>query len=146
MVTETWCRLETPGGPSFGLVEGERVELVEGSPFASFTRTGHFTPLSEARLLVPVIPPTFYAIGSNYHDQVIKMAEVMGRPPVFSVGSVRNCQVTSGLAIVLMNPAGMWIHGLLSGGPASSTHTVAPASSERRAASTEPAAPAPTIT
>ena len=68
------------------------------------------------------------------------------RPPVFSVGSVRNCQVTSGLAIVLMNPAGMWIHGLLSGGPASSTHTVAPASSERRVASTEPAAPAPTIT
>ena len=79
MANETWCRLETPAGPSFGLVEGERIELVEGSPFASFTRTGRFTPLSEARLLVPVIPPTFYAIGSNYHDHVIKMAEVMGR-------------------------------------------------------------------
>ena len=83
MKTETWCRLETPAGPSFGLVEGERIELVEGSPFASFKRTGHFTPLSEARLLVPVIPPTFYAIGSNYHDHVIKMAEAMGRKPVF---------------------------------------------------------------
>ena len=83
MANETWCRLETPGGHSFGLVEGERIEFVEGSPFASFTRTGRFTPLSEARLLVPVIPPTFYAIGSNYHDHVIKMAEVMGRPPVF---------------------------------------------------------------
>ena len=83
MANETWCRLETPAGPSFGLVEGERIALVEGSPFTSFTRTGQFTPLSEARLLVPVIPPTFYAIGSNYHDHVIKMAEVMGRKPVF---------------------------------------------------------------
>ena len=83
METETWCRLETPAGPSFGLVEGERIQIVEGSPFATFRKTGQSTPVSEARLLVPVIPPTFYAIGSNYHDHVIKMAEVMGRPPVF---------------------------------------------------------------
>jgi len=78
-----WCRLETPEGPSFGLVEGDRIELVEGSPFATFTRSGRFTPLAQARLLVPVVPPTFYAIGSNYHDHVIKMAEAMGRKPVF---------------------------------------------------------------
>ena len=78
-----WCRMETPEGPSFGLVEGDRIELVEGSPFATFTRSGRFTPLAQARLLVPVVPPTFYAIGSNYHDHVIKMAEAMGRKPVF---------------------------------------------------------------
>ena len=78
-----WCRMETPEGPSFGLVEGDRIELVEGSPFATFTRSGRFTPLAQARLLVPVVPPTFYAIGPNYHDHVIKMAEAMGRKPVF---------------------------------------------------------------
>ena len=78
-----WCRLETPEGPSFGLVEGDRIELVQGSPFATFTRSGRYTPLAQARLLVPVVPPTFYAIGSNYHDHVIKMAEAMGRKPVF---------------------------------------------------------------
>ena len=78
-----WCRLETAQGPSFGLVDGDQIELVEGSPFDTFRKTGKRTPLAQARLLVPVVPPTFYAIGSNYHDHVVKMAEVMGRKPVF---------------------------------------------------------------
>ncbi len=70
----------------------------------------------------------------------------MPRPPVSGVGSVLNCQVNSGSNRVLVNPAGMWIQGFLSGGPASSTQTVTPSSSVSRFASTEPAAPAPTMT
>jgi hypothetical protein len=68
------------------------------------------------------------------------------RPPVISSGSVLNCQVTSGLAKVLMKPAGIWMKGLRSGGPASSTQTVTPGSALSRFASTEPAAPEPTMT
>ena len=70
----------------------------------------------------------------------------MRRPPVLAVGSVLNCQVQDGSTSVLMKPAGMWIQGLRSGGPASSTQTVTPGSSVSRLASTEPAAPAPTMT
>ncbi len=70
----------------------------------------------------------------------------MRRPPVLSVGSVENCQVTDGSQSVLVKPAGTWIHGLRSGGPASSTQTRAALSSESRFARMEPAAPAPTIT
>lgn len=78
-----WCRVETPEGPSFGMVADESIVLVEGSPFGSVTPTGTTVPLAEARLLVPVIPATFYAIGSNYRDHVEKMAAVLGREPVY---------------------------------------------------------------
>ena len=44
------------------------------------------------------------------------------------------------------SPAGQWISTLVSGGPASSSVTCTAGSSERRAASTQPAEPPPTIT
>ncbi len=44
------------------------------------------------------------------------------------------------------NASGMWITGSLSGGPASITATRTSRSSPRRAANTQPAEPAPTIT
>ena len=68
----------------------------------------------------------------------------MRRPAVHSVGSVWNCQVMCGLNRVLTKPAGMWMKGLLSTGPASSTHTLWP-QALRRLAITEAAEPPPTI-
>jgi len=32
---------------------------------------------------VPVVPGTFYAIGSNYRDHVEKMAQARGREPIW---------------------------------------------------------------
>ena len=78
-----WCRVETTSGPSYGLVEDQTIALVEGSPFGEWKRTGAQVPLKSAKLLVPVIPPVFYAIGSNYHNHVVKMAEAFNRKPVF---------------------------------------------------------------
>ena len=78
-----WCRVQTPEGPSFAQVEGETVALVEGTPFGDFAATGKTVSLTEAHLLVPVVPGTFYAIGSNYRDHVIKMAEAAGREPIY---------------------------------------------------------------
>lgn len=43
-----WCRVETPEGPSFGMVADESIVLVEGSPFGSVTPTGTTVPLAEA--------------------------------------------------------------------------------------------------
>lgn len=78
-----WCRVETPEGPRFGVVEGETVALIDGTPFGRFARTGKTVPLAAARLLVPVVPGTFYAIGSNYRSHIEKMAEAAGRKPVY---------------------------------------------------------------
>lgn len=78
-----WCRVQTPCGPSFGLVTEDVIELVQGSPFGEWARTSERVPLGQAKLLVPVIPPVFYAIGSNYRNHVLQMAEAKGRKPLF---------------------------------------------------------------
>ncbi len=78
-----WCRVEAQAGPCYGIVGDSSIELVEGSPFETWRKSGQSLPLESARLLVPVIPPVFYAIGSNYRGHVLKMAEAAAREPVF---------------------------------------------------------------
>ena len=78
-----WCRVQTPDGPRYGLVEGDSIALGDGSPFERFTKSGKSLKLAGAKLLVPVVPGTFYAIGSNYHDHIVKMAEAAGRQPIY---------------------------------------------------------------
>ena len=78
-----WCRVQTPDGPSFGIVEEGTIALGSGSPFERFVRSGKTVRLAEAKLLVPVVPGTFYAIGSNYRDHIEKMAQAAGRKPIY---------------------------------------------------------------
>jgi 2-keto-4-pentenoate hydratase/2-oxohepta-3-ene-1,7-dioic acid hydratase in catechol pathway len=78
-----WCRVRMEDGPSFGVVEGAAIALGHGTPFDRFTRSGETIPLADAQLLVPVVPGTFYAIGSNYRDHIEKMAQAAGRKPIY---------------------------------------------------------------
>jgi 2-keto-4-pentenoate hydratase/2-oxohepta-3-ene-1,7-dioic acid hydratase in catechol pathway len=78
-----WCRFESAGGPRYGLVDGERVSEVEGSPFDGYAPTGRTHALSAVKLLVPVVPSTFFCAGINYRDHVLRMAALSGREPVF---------------------------------------------------------------
>ena len=73
-----WVRYTVDGRTSFGLVDADQVEEVRGSPFSSYEPSGVSRPLSEVRLLVPVIPRTFYAAGLNYAEHV--RAEAARRP------------------------------------------------------------------
>src|SRR6201989_700799 len=73
-----WCRFEKDGRASFGVVEGETVVAVEGDPFSQHRRTEQKLPLASVKLRVPVMPPTFYAIGSNYKNHVIERSKVKG--------------------------------------------------------------------
>ena len=66
----TWCRVEIDGREVYGLVEGDEVRLVEGSPFEGHSSTGRRLPRASARLLVPVVPPNFYAAGLNYRAHI----------------------------------------------------------------------------
>jgi 2-keto-4-pentenoate hydratase/2-oxohepta-3-ene-1,7-dioic acid hydratase in catechol pathway len=73
-----WCRFEKDGRAVYGLVEGETVTAVDGDPFSQHRTTDTRLPLADVKLLVPVIPPTFYAIGSNYRNHVIERSKVKG--------------------------------------------------------------------
>lgn len=75
-----WCRFLANGKTSYGIVEGNQVQPVAGSPFGRHRRQGRPVALSTVKLLVPVVPPTFYAAGVNYRDHVMRMAAITGRP------------------------------------------------------------------
>ena len=76
-----WCRFRSGNDVVYGIIEGENVIEVEGSPFDSYTRTSNTHALASVQLEVPVIPPTFYAAGINYPEHVTWAARMRGEEP-----------------------------------------------------------------
>ena len=76
-----WARFERGGQSSYGTVEGNSIQPVSGSPFDRWERTGAPVPLSAVKLLVPLIPRTFYACGLNYEEHIRAVAEKIGQSP-----------------------------------------------------------------
>ena len=52
--------------PRYGWVLGDRIGLIEGSPFGEFRRAETNLSFSEVRLLAPVVPQKIVCIGRNY--------------------------------------------------------------------------------
>jgi 2-keto-4-pentenoate hydratase/2-oxohepta-3-ene-1,7-dioic acid hydratase in catechol pathway len=73
-----WCRFQSGDAISFGVVEGERIEEVSGSPFGKWDYSGRTFAVTDVTLDVPVIPGNFYAIGSNYASHVEERGKVRG--------------------------------------------------------------------
>jgi 2-keto-4-pentenoate hydratase/2-oxohepta-3-ene-1,7-dioic acid hydratase in catechol pathway len=82
-LTMKWCRFQSGAKVAYGIIDGTSVTEVAGSPFEQWTKTSTTVPLSAVKLLVPVIPPTFYAAGINYREHVIEMAQRRGVKPEF---------------------------------------------------------------
>ena len=61
-----WCKVAIEGRAVYGILEGDEVVAVEGSPFETYTVTRTRYPFSSVELLVPVVPGNFYAAGVNY--------------------------------------------------------------------------------
>jgi 2-keto-4-pentenoate hydratase/2-oxohepta-3-ene-1,7-dioic acid hydratase in catechol pathway len=78
-----WCRFQRDKSVSYGIVEGDHVTAVEGDPFGEYRVTANSHRLADVKLLVPVLPPTFYAIGSNYRNHVEGRAKTKGTAPKF---------------------------------------------------------------
>jgi 2-keto-4-pentenoate hydratase/2-oxohepta-3-ene-1,7-dioic acid hydratase in catechol pathway len=75
-----WARFDHKGTPAYGVVEGDIIIPVRGSPFDAWDRTPERLKLADVKLLVPVVPPTFYAAGLNYAQHVKEAAEKLGLP------------------------------------------------------------------
>ena len=76
-----WCRFKTGDRVAYGIVEGDSVVEVAGSPFDSYSKTSKTHALGSVKLEVPVIPPTFYAAGINYPEHITWAAQQVGTPP-----------------------------------------------------------------
>jgi 2-keto-4-pentenoate hydratase/2-oxohepta-3-ene-1,7-dioic acid hydratase in catechol pathway len=84
------CRFTHNSEVSFGVVEGDEtngsatVTPLLGHPFAPVQLQGPPIPLTEVRLLAPVLPSKVVAIGKNYADHAAEMGgEVPQEPVVF---------------------------------------------------------------
>lgn len=101
-----WARIQTEQGPRFATIEGDTVTEVEGSPFGEYAPTSTTHSLDSVKLLVPVIPPTFYAAGVNYTKHITEMAARRGAepnfPPQADIGyRAINALIADGEAIVI---------------------------------------------
>ena len=74
-----WCRFILDKEVTYGIVTGDSVVPVTGTPFTTYTETSTLLPIHSISLLVPVLPQTFYAAGTNYMDHVRRMAEMTGK-------------------------------------------------------------------
>ena len=106
-----WCRFQSGDEASYGLIEGDTVTEVSGSPFESYTRTSNTQPLSTVRLLLPVVPSTFYAAGVNFREHVTEMAAKRGEEPEFPSAAdigyrANNALIADGENIVIPSDAG----------------------------------------
>ena len=78
-----WCRFKTDDRTSYGMVEGDQVIAIEGSPFGAHKRNDRAFALNAVKLLVPTVPSNFFCVGINYADHIRKMAAKRNTEPVF---------------------------------------------------------------
>ena len=99
-------RFEHKGKTFFGIVEGDRVSELEGSPFDSYKATGTCHAVSALKLLVPCLPANFYCAGLNYAAHIEWSNKRKGtnvKPPEKADVGYRspNALIASGEAIVI---------------------------------------------
>jgi 2-keto-4-pentenoate hydratase/2-oxohepta-3-ene-1,7-dioic acid hydratase in catechol pathway len=76
-----WINFSVPGAAAaYGILEGDRIREVRGTPFGPTEPTGKVHRLADVKIEVPFIPRTFYAAGLNYEKHIREYAEKIGMP------------------------------------------------------------------
>ncbi|MDJ0790540.1 MAG: fumarylacetoacetate hydrolase family protein [Acidimicrobiia bacterium] len=67
---------------TYGAVEPDGIRLFHGSPFFQWERSETVLPISQVKLLAPVIPTKIVAVGRNYVDHAAEMDSAVPESPV----------------------------------------------------------------
>jgi 2-keto-4-pentenoate hydratase/2-oxohepta-3-ene-1,7-dioic acid hydratase in catechol pathway len=79
-----FARFEHKGNVFLGTLKGEEITLLDGSPFDRYEETETIYPLSEVKLLPPVIPTKIVCIGLNYREHIEEIgASIPEEPSIF---------------------------------------------------------------
>ena len=65
-----YVRYSHDGGVSYGILDGETINVLEGDLFSSPTPTGETIALGDVRLLAPCEPAKVIAVGLNYQSHL----------------------------------------------------------------------------
>jgi 2-keto-4-pentenoate hydratase/2-oxohepta-3-ene-1,7-dioic acid hydratase in catechol pathway len=65
-VAMRWCKFDRGGELCFGILEGDRIVPVDGSPFREYQKRSEQVALADVRLVAAVEKPVFYATSRNY--------------------------------------------------------------------------------
>jgi 2-keto-4-pentenoate hydratase/2-oxohepta-3-ene-1,7-dioic acid hydratase in catechol pathway len=78
-----YVRFERGGEIAYGLLRGDRIELIEGELFGDHRPAGSFVPLGEAKLLYPCKPTKILALAGNYMSHLAEGAQPHPHPEPF---------------------------------------------------------------
>lgn len=68
----------------YGVLEGDRIDRIEGDLFGDWHRTGDWIGRPEVQLLAPVAPINIFAIGLNYRKHASESEmDLPERPLIF---------------------------------------------------------------
>lgn len=72
-----WARYASAEGPRYAVAVGGRLRDVDGEPFGQYSFSGDETDLASARLLPPIEPRNFFAVGFNYVGHTSEAGEFL---------------------------------------------------------------------
>ncbi len=67
---------------TYGTVEPDGIRLYHGSPFFQWERSETVLPITQVKLLAPVIPTKIIAVGKNYADHAAEMSSDVPQSPI----------------------------------------------------------------
>lgn len=68
--------------PSYGLIEGENIVEISGSPLGQWARTSRSSRLTDVRLLAPVEPSKIVCVGRNYAAHAAELGNEVPKEPL----------------------------------------------------------------
>lgn len=78
------ARYRCPDGVFHGVLDGDRLDRLDGSSFDGLRPAGRTDTLAEATLLAPVAAPRVFGVGLNYRSHIAEVgAETPTRPMLF---------------------------------------------------------------
>ena len=92
---------------TYGTVEPDGIRLYHGSPFFHWERSETVLPITQVKLLSPVIPTKIIAVGRNYVDHAAEMDNevpdspaIFLKPPTTVIGPLAPIRIPTGIGEV----------------------------------------------
>ena len=78
-----YVRFELKGSMAYGVLSGDRIQVLQGDLFSQPTASDEIVGLQEVRLLAPCLPSKAVCIGLNYRDHAEEMKDDLPKEPLF---------------------------------------------------------------